>query len=125
MGSSQVHRKFGDSREHDEGELKRKEYVPAKEKRDFDDLFSAIRSEGTVVDDSAIQRYGLGEMARTLRSLVTTTPQGTCNGARNLLVLWQGLYGPSLDYRHGREVLIHTFDFLRDDGEECVACNYS
>eukprot|EP00931_Biecheleriopsis_adriatica_P045135 TRINITY_DN25869_c0_g1_i2.p1 TRINITY_DN25869_c0_g1~~TRINITY_DN25869_c0_g1_i2.p1 ORF type:complete len:598 (+),score=141.28 TRINITY_DN25869_c0_g1_i2:83-1876(+) len=129
--TSQVQRKFGDRREHDEGVLKRKEYVAVEDKARFDQLLLALRCACTdgefgsgVEEDlpflplteqpepSRLRCYGLGEMARTLRKAALAAPAGPCRDeAFMLLQKWETTYGPALEFQRGREVLIHTSCF--------------
>ena len=67
---SQYRRHLGDRREHDEGELKRKERVPEEEEKNFERHLARNQAmiERLKLHDNRIQQYGLGEMARTLRT---------------------------------------------------------
>jgi len=119
--TSQVQRHFGDRRAHDEGELKRKEYVPVQDKARFDELLMELRSSSSnaKTDDTLettggdrVRCYGLGEMARTLRVAAAAAPAGPHrDGAMELLRKWEKIHGPWLDFQRGREVLIHTSCF--------------
>lgn len=108
--NSQVQRHLGDRREHDEGELKRKEYVPMKEAKDFDRLVEGL---GCATANEAVHRFGLGEMARALRRLEDSEAEVNeeqREGARAMLRDWERSWGKSLEFRRGREVLVHTSD---------------
>jgi len=129
--TSQVQRRFGDRRAHDEGELKRKEYVPIQDKARFDELLMELQSGGSgasrvKLEDAEevtwaagefpvrdrVRRYGLGEMARTLRAAVAASSAGPHRDeALELLQKWEKIHGPWLDFQRGREVLIHTSCF--------------
>eukprot|EP00930_Biecheleria_cincta_P014567 TRINITY_DN12481_c0_g1_i1.p1 TRINITY_DN12481_c0_g1~~TRINITY_DN12481_c0_g1_i1.p1 ORF type:complete len:529 (-),score=94.82 TRINITY_DN12481_c0_g1_i1:501-2087(-) len=127
--TSQVQRHFGDRRQHDEGFLKHKEYVPVEDKQLFDEALVALRratvdagADGEVSfstsgdispnDGPDLDRlvcYGLGEMARILRREASAAPTGSCRDeAFKLLERWESTYGPSLEFQRGREVLIDT-----------------
>jgi len=130
--TSQVQRHFGDRRQHDEGYLKHKEYVPIEDKQLFDEVLANLRlaavdagasgeasSSGVgdvfLDDEPVLDRlvcYGLGEMARILRRAASAAPAGSCRDeAFKLLGRWESTYGPSLEFQRGREVLIDTLSF--------------
>eukprot|EP00927_Polykrikos_kofoidii_P034560 TRINITY_DN29301_c0_g1_i1.p1 TRINITY_DN29301_c0_g1~~TRINITY_DN29301_c0_g1_i1.p1 ORF type:complete len:1045 (+),score=168.06 TRINITY_DN29301_c0_g1_i1:467-3136(+) len=103
---SQFERRWGDARAHDEGEHKRKEHVPLRCQRSFSELRDGLQA---VSDELREAQPELGDMARRLRSSV-----GWAVGARALLAAWEDEFGPSLDLRHGNEVLICTLDLFAD-----------
>lgn len=104
---SQLKRHLGDRRGHDEGLHRRKEYVLLRGRQRLQELEESLRRAAELGD--AGRDCSLGAMARLLREQ-TRAVQEWLNQGNALLEGWQAEYGPSLDMRHGNEVLICTTD---------------
>lgn len=115
--SSQIQRRCGDSRSHDEGRFKRKEYVPTS----FAQTFHALIDELTgmeelkrLSDDVSLKKYGLGEMAKQLRQKCKSL-RSWCSQAESAVQKMEDTYGmpygSSLNLRFGHEVSLQTSMF--------------
>jgi len=111
--NSQCQRRLGDRRAHDEGEFKRKEYVPREDEDRFNRHMQEMRHlAGEDLD--RVQTYGISAMAGALRSQLARLSEAERN-ARTLLDWLEARYGSSLALRSGREVLIRTSELARPD----------
>merc|ERR1711865_35175 len=102
---SQFQRAFCDQRQHDEGALKRKEHMSVQDRKHFDDLAQALNASITQLEP--IGCYGLGELVRCLRRADSSLVEWH-QRVEVLLSQLETAHGPSLEFRHGREVIIYT-----------------
>lgn len=123
---SQALRRLGDRRAHDEGEHKRKEYVPEQIETEFKDLKDHINSmsSASYFDQERLENFGLSEMAKILRAQCSSLSDAKTR-AQKLLEYLERTYGSSIDARRGREVLIHTSELRASSAPQADASDSS